>query len=126
MGRAGGGASHLVTGGSDCVIRYWDVSAAQRCGVVSGLAPGQPRPAFEAVTAAPSGGGPDAQLIICRDTAMPAPETVQPSKLPHQQQKGPVQGDHSHRDAILDVKAIHLPVRGILSASRDGVVKVWK
>jgi len=119
LGKISTSESYLVTGGSDCTIRYWDFLSAQRCGVVSGLSPGQPKPSYDAT-------GDEVKLFRCRDTAVPQPETVMPSKLPVQQQKGPLPPPTGHRDAILDLKQLKLPFRCVLSASRDGVVKAWR
>ena len=42
------------------------------------------------------------------------------------QEKGLVAPRSSHEDAVLDVKVTELPIKMLLSASRDGAVKIWR
>lgn len=42
------------------------------------------------------------------------------------QDKGLVSPRTSHDDAVLDVKVTELPIKMLLSSSRDGAVKVWR
>jgi WD40 repeat protein len=44
--------SYLITGGTDKQIRYWDFSSPGKCFTMSGLAPAQPKPLYEAAPTA--------------------------------------------------------------------------
>lgn len=43
-----------------------------------------------------------------------------------EQEKGLVAPQSSHDDAVLDVKVTELPIKMLLSGSRDGAVKIWR
>ena len=113
---------HLVTGGTDRTIRYWDFKSPVKCYVVSGLEPGQPKPTFEA----PAGDGINGRLFVCYDSLMPSVDATLSSHLPLRHDRGPLSPNPSFRSTILDLKTIDLPVRGLLSSSTDGVIKLWK
>jgi hypothetical protein len=68
----------------------------------------------------------DSRLFVCRDNAAPPPEAASPTDVPLLDQRGPVAPPTAHRDAILDLKSIDLPIKMMLSSSRDGVVKCWR
>ena len=122
MGRIGKrGYSYIITGGSDRYIRYWDFMSISRCYTVSGLNHGQPKPSYESVDVGSSG-----QLYLCRQAPIPSPTDLESSKLPRQLHRGTVRPDNGHRDAILDLKNVDFPVKGLLSCSRDGVIKMWR
>jgi hypothetical protein len=48
------------------------------------------------------------------------------SKVPRKLERGQIRPENCHTDAILDLKLIDRPMKGVLSASRDGCVKVWR
>lgn len=120
MGRIGNrGQNYLITGGSDGYIRYWDFMNASKCYTISGLHPSQPKPSYEDVNVGPSG-----KLFLCRQVPTPVHEDGADSSRKSHVGCGPP--DQSHRDAILDLKNVDFPMKGLLSASRDGVIKLWK
>jgi len=124
MGRISAhGNSYLLTGGTDCHVRYWDFLSPSRCFTVSGPQPGAPRPTYESPCVS-SNNAADARLVVCRDADPPDPPA--PSDLPLLNLKGPLAPPTAHRDAILDLKAIDYPLRIMLSCSRDGVIKAWR
>lgn len=122
MGRIGRrGQSYIITGGSDCFIRYWDFMSVSRCYTVSGISYNQPKPSFESVDVGPSG-----KLFLCRQVPISKATENESSKQPRQRHRGTSRPDGSHRDAVLDLKNVDFPVKGLLSCSRDGVIKMWR
>eukprot|EP00605_Chrysophyceae_sp_TOSAG23-4_P002541 GSChrysophyteH1.ASY1.ANO1.2806.1 assembled CDS len=113
---------HLITAGSDKTIRYWDFKSPAKCYVVSGLEAGQPKAAFEA----PTGSGINGRLFVCYDSALPSLEATLSSHLPLRGDRGPMVPSPGSRSPILDIKSVELPVKGLLSGSKDGVVKLWR
>lgn len=113
---------HLITAGSDKNIRYWDFKSPAKCFVVSGLEAGQPKATFEA----PVGEGLSGRLFVCYDSAMPSIDVTLPAHLPLRGDRGPLAPNPGFRSAILDIKSIDLPIRGLLACSKDGIIKLWK
>lgn len=113
------GASHqsfLVTGGSDCRIRFWDFSDPSKCFTLAGQEQGQNRPYFERIDLGEGKG----RLIACRDAESgPAPSHM--SRKLHQGVKRP---DHHHTDSIQDLKIID--GCSLISCSRDSTIKMWR
>lgn len=127
MGRISNhGNSYLLTGGTDCHIRYWDFLSPSRCFTVSGPPPGAPRPTYENPRVAVGGVScaADGRFFVCRDMDIPDPPP--PADIPLIQQRGPVSPPTAHIDAILDLKSIDYPMKFMLSSSRDGVIKCWR
>lgn len=111
------GNSYLLTGGSDCHIRYWDFLSPGRCFTVSGPPPGAPRPTYEnpRVAVAGGSGAADGRFFVCRDMDIPDPPS--PADIPLIQQRGPVSPPTAHIDAILDLKSIDFPMKFMLSSA---------
>ena len=127
MGRISNhGNSYLITGGTDTHIRYWDFLSPSRCFTVSGPHPGMPRPTYEAPRMGSGATATDTRFFVCRDHDAPIPEAQDPEDTPHLMQRGPVPPPSAHADAVLDLKSIDLPIKLMLSSSRDGVVKCWR
>ena len=122
MGRISNhGNSYLITGGTDTHIRYWDFTSPRSCYTVSGPHPGMPRPTYDAPAA-----GDGSAFFVCTDHRAPPPDALDPADAPHLMQRGPVAPPSAHKDAVLDLKSIDLPLKLMLSSSRDGVVKCWR
>ena len=66
------------------------------------------------------------RLFTCYDATMPTPETTIAAHLPQRQQRGPIPASTNHRDAVLDLKMVELPMKMMLSCSRDGDIKGWR
>jgi len=113
---------HLITAGGDKTIRYWDFKSPAKCFVVSGLEAGQPKATFEA----PVGDGLAGRLFVCYDSAMPSIDVTLPAHLPLRSDRGPLAPNPGFRGAVLDIKSVDLPIRGLLACSKDGVIKLWK
>eukprot|EP01062_Namystynia_karyoxenos_P078256 TRINITY_DN8034_c0_g2_i1.p1 TRINITY_DN8034_c0_g2~~TRINITY_DN8034_c0_g2_i1.p1 ORF type:complete len:1350 (+),score=467.78 TRINITY_DN8034_c0_g2_i1:135-4184(+) len=118
-------ASWFITGGTDRCIRYWDAEKP-RAGsyVVSGLRPGEPPLRYEVSTAA----GQVSQIVEVADAGShaagrpdPAAGGLRAASQAHQQ----------HKDAVTAL-ALLRPSRDLsaqpllVSASRDGCVKMWQ
>jgi hypothetical protein len=97
-----------------------------KCFTVSGLTPGQPRPAYDCVRSIDGDSLPENSLFVCYDAEVPNPENVVPSQLPIREQRGLVMPSNCHTDAVLDLKSIDFPSKMMLSCDRAGVVKLWK
>ena len=110
--------SFLMTGGSDCRIRYWDFSVPSKCYVSSGLDLVQPRPSFERIDYDNS-----CRLMLCRQAPSPSVIEVESSRLPRKLLQGLRKPDNHHIDSIQDLKMIRT---GLVSCSRDGTVKLWR
>ncbi|CAN0414618.1 unnamed protein product [Ascophyllum nodosum] len=75
------------------------------------------------------GGASASNVVLYYDEDAPTPTPALVSKrglLPVAQEKGLVAPRSSHEDAVLDVKVTELPIKMLLSASRDGAVKIWR
>jgi len=120
-GRVGSsGLNYLCTGDSLGFIRYWDFNNSSKCFTVSGLRNSQPRPVYENVE---WGSG---KVTLCRELPVPEPTEVPSSNFPKLMQNGSViRPENRHHDAILDMKKIEYPMNGLLTSSRDGIIKLW-
>merc|ERR1711862_91678 len=112
-------------------------------GTISGLFRDEPRPTYETVNHSSS----QCQMFLCRQKLHPSiantsslAKTANDRFVTHGTSSGnssnngsnspyasivhqPV--NNSHHDAILDLKTISYPVNALLSASRDGTIKLW-
>ncbi|GAB5036799.1 vps15 protein kinase, partial [Nannochloropsis oceanica] len=126
-------SSYLITGSSDQHIRCWDFASPSKCYTVSGLLPGQPPPHY----ISPLFNRPKApyvshqntstgKLFLCQDFLLPPIEAILPSRLPVREQRGPVTPVTHHTNVIMDLKTVEVPMRLMLSCSKDETVKVWR
>lgn len=113
------GPSFLMTGGTDHMVRYWDLNSASKSHCVSGLERNQPPPSFEQVQARGN-----ARLFLCRQPSVPPSSLLESSQLPLRNRQGVEKGDRHHLDSILDLKIVKNPAL-LLSASRDHTIKLW-
>ena len=97
-----------------------------KCFTVSGLAQGQPRPAYDSVRSINGEVLAENSIFVCYDAEVPSPENVVPSHLPVREQRGLVLPSNCHTDAILDLKSVDLPSKMMLSCDRAGIVKMWR
>jgi len=105
------GRNYLITGSNTGCILFWDFSSASKCYTISGLM-NKDRPVYENVDNNSHSGS----LYLCRPRPNP----------PKRMQYGAVRPENRHRDAILDIKKIETPMKGLLSCSRDGIIKFWR
>uniref|UniRef100_A0A0A9BLQ0 Similar to protein kinase family protein / WD-40 repeat family protein n=1 Tax=Arundo donax TaxID=35708 RepID=A0A0A9BLQ0_ARUDO len=116
----------LLTGGTDLKIRYWDQARPEQSFCIAG-------PSEKEVPAK----GVEKDEYYCYDIRSSfgvqvvqeiykQPTTV--SKLTHKTQLAMAAADSArcHRDAILALASFNLSSQRLISASRDGAVKVWK
>ena len=113
------GTSYLMTGGSDHMIRYWDINTTSKSCCVSGLERNQPLPSFEQLQV-----GGNSRLILCRQPFIPSHSLMESSKLPLRNRQGIVKCSSRHLDSILDLKIVKNPAL-LLSAGRDHTIKLW-
>ena len=114
------GPSYLLTGGSDQMIKYWDLNSASKCFCLSGLGRNQPPPSVERIDV-----GSVSQLFVCRQPSIPPARLTESSRLPSRNRQGIAKCSNRHQDSILDLKLIEEPMMGVLSSSRDGTIKLW-
>ena len=129
---AGGtSAPFLVTAGADRRIRYWDlhhpgtIGGGQGSFMISGLETGQPRPTFyEPRTESGTPIVPDCDMYVCQDPNI-AEAVI--SGTPEAEHRGPVPPTSNNDDCVLDLQVLNSGNRPLLlSAGRNGVVKVWR
>ena len=111
--------SFLITGGSDCKMRFWDFAVPSKCyniGCIDGV---QPRFSFDRI-----GPNQSCRLMLCRQPPnVPPTNEVESSKVPRKLLQGLTRPEVSHKDSIQDLKVVK---SGLLSCSRDGTVKLWR
>lgn len=114
------GPSHLVTGGSDNMIRFWDLGRSSKSFCVTGLSRNQPPPCFDHMDV-----GRTSRLYICQQPPVLPPRLMESNKVPSLNRQGVVRCDNRHTDSILDLKIVNYPSTCLLSSSRDGTIKMW-
>ena len=115
------GTSHLITGGSDNMIRYWDLGKTTNSFCVAGLSQNQPEPCFGHMDI-----GRTSRLYICQQPPVPPSQLLASNKLPLLNKQGIAKCDNRHSDAILDLKVVVNKFSScLLSSSRDGTIKIW-
>ena len=107
------GYGYFFTGSTDKCLRYWNLANISRSFVVSGLNLNQQR---KYVNEKRDG------LDIYQE--IPAINQYQSSSSIDIRQPGTP--SVNHHDSILDIALAEQPLNMIISASRDGVIKVWK
>lgn len=125
----------VISAGSDCNIRYWDMQRTRTHSYsISGIDHGQLNALWDkrASTAETQ-----PTVLICEEQNKPkvpeAQKTKEP-KVPYNyaafgDKHGPVPPSSAHTDCIYDLQCVELPnsdASYLLSAGRDGVVKVWR
>ena len=114
------GTSHLITGGTDNMIRYWDLGRSTKSFCVTGLSRNQPLPSFDHMDV-----GRTSRLYICQQPPVPPSQLMESNKLPIQNRHGIARCENRHVDSILDLKVVSYPSMGLLSSARDGTIKLW-
>ena len=133
--------SSLISAGSDCHIRFWDVAQPRKSYTMSGLLANQSSPSYDLayarVWSAPRKAGTDCnvpgklvrrsqwrrpnELCLCQDALVPTHDA------PAKGSGGPIPASTNHADAVTALGGISLPsMRLLISGGRDGVVKVWR
>ena len=109
--------SYLITGGSDCSVRFWDFATPSKCFVLNGLSQSPSRPSYERIDFEGQ-----RRLMLCRQSQQLGFRDE--AKLPRKTYLGLTKPDQNHSDSILDIKL--LDNNGIVSCSRDCTIKVWR
>lgn len=108
---------YLLTAGSDMRIRYWDMVHHSESYIVSGAANDRISPSIVSYSSRYIDGTEVLQEFCNRPPVAGSDET--PRRYPEIPPAG-------HHDVISDISVMQASQTFLLSASRDGVVKVWK
>eukprot|EP01114_Cavostelium_apophysatum_P012831 TRINITY_DN2969_c0_g1_i1.p1 TRINITY_DN2969_c0_g1~~TRINITY_DN2969_c0_g1_i1.p1 ORF type:complete len:516 (-),score=120.65 TRINITY_DN2969_c0_g1_i1:12-1559(-) len=109
---------YLITAGDDKRIRFWNLQNSVQSFNVCGLTNDQPKPRYSSHVA-------DNVTVFQEHPNLS--ESAAAQGLPNiSKLRGPSSATVNHHESILDVKLMEYPHRMLLSAGRDGVVKVWK
>jgi len=117
----------LITGGGDRKIRLWDLQGTREgksksCTLV-GSEFGNERMVEEY---AYRDEREDSKTIVCFDKPLNVDFEGNPDSVVISERRGARPPIPHHADCILDIKMAKLPLHMMLSAGRDGVVKVWR
>jgi phosphoinositide-3-kinase regulatory subunit 4 len=116
---------NLLTGSSDCRIRYWDRDQVEQSYVVSGLESTETCQ-YTVQTDAPTTNTSNTNGSVSVNTCMVVTESIKESGQ-QQARRGafsaPIATRHS--DTVTDIKIVGTNAPMLLSASRDGVLKMW-
>eukprot|EP01038_Epipyxis_sp_PR26KG_P008875 gene8875-11972_t len=115
--------SYLITAGTDKSIRYWDFMSPMKCFTVSGLDGAQPKGLFDAPKLNDNSTN---KLFVCYITATPSPDKMLQAHLPIREGRGICGANPNFKDAITDLKHIDIPLKLLISSSRDGEIKLWR
>lgn len=111
----------IVTGGADSRIRCWNMSNSAESAVISDPDGGNAKydySEYEAYWTSPGDGRRKVQFRVITESREISDSVI------HKFQANPY---YSHRDTITALAYVNLPMTPLLiSASRDGVVKLWK
>ncbi|KAF2363453.1 WD40 repeat [Trinorchestia longiramus] len=123
----------VITGGSDCCLRYWDLARPQMSKVIGHAAidhPSYPDASYREVRAELGG-----NTVIVEDrqssshrkdlSVMGGNPWVMPSSNPADLYD-PHRPASGHKDSITDVIMVDSPQRLVVSSDAMGVVKIWK
>lgn len=110
----------ILSGGSDRCVRFWETKS-----IISGAVPasyticGAEQPTVYSSSVIEG-------CVVQQATAQPNPPASSALPPPASAERGLVTAARFHRDTILDIQAIESPHSMMLTAGRDGVIKVWK
>ncbi|KAG0188810.1 Serine/threonine-protein kinase [Apophysomyces sp. BC1034] len=119
----------MITGGSDRKLRFWDTSRVENSGVILGLDPSEARPRYSTNTyddikfyfefTHTNRNNPSASSSATRTGFSNISQNGGNSIVAQQQQLM-----RNHTDAIMDVVLTEVPYPMVISADRDGTIKV--
>ncbi|KAH8041952.1 hypothetical protein HPB51_019693 [Rhipicephalus microplus] len=108
----------MLTAGSDMRIRLWDINNPLASHVVAGSATDTLTPSFSYKSSLIDG------TKVIQEVHSSRPRKDQPSS--EQPKRYPEQPPTGHNDCISDIGIVQTSQTFIVSASKNGVVKVWK
>lgn len=134
-------SSYLITAGTDRYIRYWDLKSPEGCFTFAGLQHAQPKSIYvtrkvseEPYSQGQQNFGPSTRpssgkLFVCYTSTTPSVDKILQSHLPIREGRGLSLSPPVPRDGIQDLKDLEMKSTGgrlLLSAGRDGEVKIWR
>ena len=119
--------SALIAAGTDRSIRYWDAvdvaSSYAVCEAPDSAASMSRWEMFQQSRELPMSAE---RMYICQEVTTSKLHNGMVSLSPMAMSRGPVPPSPNHRDCVLDLQAVQpANLRYLLSAGRDGIVKVW-
>jgi phosphoinositide-3-kinase regulatory subunit 4 len=112
----------VLAGGSDRCVRFWESKSTPSGGGASPASYtvcGSEQPTIYSSSIVEG-------CVVQQAISQPPPHTATILPAPISSEKGLVTAARFHRDSILDIQAIESPHNMMLTAGRDGVIKVWK
>jgi WD40 repeat protein len=146
-GHLRGLAKGLLTGGDDRKVRYWDLQHPEKSFTVSGDVPGETRSFYEAQRPGPGwwktresgqttlsevAGLEPPKLYVCQDSVSSplvgagSVDLLSSAAVGAVERKGAVAPCPAHRDSVLDLKLLDLHRPLVVSAGREGIIKLWR
>jgi phosphoinositide-3-kinase regulatory subunit 4 len=114
----------LITAGDDRQIRFWDLKSPRDSYTVTGLEPGESLPKYDSERASHLNPLPVDEFFYCQPAAAPG-RSMGHGSSPAAERRGPIPPSPNHNDSILALGLLWNPRSMVVSASRDGAVKVW-
>ncbi|XP_032813676.2 phosphoinositide 3-kinase regulatory subunit 4 [Petromyzon marinus] len=111
------GNPFLLTAGSDMRIRYWDLAYPKQSYIIAGAARDSLHPFSVSY---------QSKIIEGTEVVQEMQSKPKPSTLEDRPRRGPDMPPVGHHDIITDICTFQTSQAFIASASRDGIVKVWK
>jgi len=109
--------TYIITAGTDYKIRYWDLEQPATSYIISGRSIDEPQPKYSTYVR-------NNQSIFEEEPSISVPLTEADKELkPHPSMDFP---SINHHDCITSLQCLEFPTQMLISASRDGVIKVWK
>eukprot|EP00753_Platysulcus_tardus_P022213 PLAT9425.1.p1 GENE.PLAT9425.1~~PLAT9425.1.p1 ORF type:complete len:286 (+),score=108.93 PLAT9425.1:3-860(+) len=106
----------LITAGTDRHIRYWNLQMGSQSYTMAGVEVGDQRPTYATTVERSTG----IDMVLCQEASA---ASIATSAASHR--RGPVSPSPFHDDCVNALALVKLPIRMLLSGSRDGVIKIW-
>lgn len=120
---------HIVSGGSDRKIRFWDLNSVESSSIVSGLAAESEAVSFFRAynNAVKVIGEKLIHVTNSNKTSTAASKSSRPSRSARTAIIASEQQDlaRNHQASVVDIAILHRPYQMIISADRAGVIKVF-
>ncbi|KAK7079720.1 phosphoinositide-3-kinase, regulatory subunit 4, partial [Halocaridina rubra] len=110
---------YVLAGGTDCRLRYWDLAEPESSYIVCYAA----QDPYLQCPISYSSRVVDGTEVIVETLSRPRTSASSGDDTPR---RGPDQPPPGHKDTIQDVTVMNEPQRLVITAARDGTIKMWK